>query len=316
MSLILKMIQAFPRGRSTEELLVLVGASFSHDKRLAAIGELDSLFRDGLIDKGSDGRWRAKTKGLNRGEERGSDLRARSPVSSGDIIHAASAAFHSEPIVTETFETDGEGPLGIEPQALLRYWRSALRADPRGATTQVLDKHGIEWSLISGRGPIAPDDGRASVISIDLDAINPAFREAIVRREGHENALAVGWPIAVGRRGGVPLFQPVGMFAAAWSREGERLVLTVDADDVLVNPDWVKSAARASGWPCTNLDGSAGLGKKLHGRLGRGSERRACLGRDNRQPRCPGVYPQTAGSSLWDGGVARQCSLRRNANDP
>lgn len=253
MSLILKMIQAFPRGRSTEELLVLVGASFSHDKRLAAIGELDSLFRDGLIDKGSDGRWRAKTKGLNRGEERGSDLRARIPGSSGDIIHAASAAFHSEPIVTETFETDGEGPLGIEPQALLRYWRSALRADPRGATTQVFDKHGIEWSLISGRGPIAHDDGRASVISIDLDAINPAFREALVRREGHENALAVGWPIAVGCRGGVPLFQPVGMFAAAWSREGERLVLTVDADDVLVNPDWVKSAARASGWNRNDL---------------------------------------------------------------
>jgi energy-coupling factor transporter ATP-binding protein EcfA2 len=38
------------------------------------------------------------------------------------------------------------------------------------------------------------------------------------------------------------------MFAAAWKREGETLVLTVDADDVLVNPDWVKSAARASGW--------------------------------------------------------------------
>ncbi|VVT32202.1 putative DNA helicase [Roseovarius sp. EC-SD190] len=54
--------------------------------------------------------------------------------------------------------------------------------------------------------------------------------------------------MAVNRRGGVPIFQPVGMFAAAWKREGETLVLTVDADDVLVNPDWVKSAARASGW--------------------------------------------------------------------
>jgi very-short-patch-repair endonuclease len=54
--------------------------------------------------------------------------------------------------------------------------------------------------------------------------------------------------MAVNRRGGVPIFQPVGMFAAAWKREGETLLLTVDADDVLVNPDWVKSAARASGW--------------------------------------------------------------------
>jgi len=43
MSLVLKMVRAFPRGRTTEELLVLVGAGFSHDKRLAAIGELNSL---------------------------------------------------------------------------------------------------------------------------------------------------------------------------------------------------------------------------------------------------------------------------------
>ena len=38
------------------------------------------------------------------------------------------------------------------------------------------------------------------------------------------------------------------MFTAAWKREAETLVLTVDANDVLVNPDWVRSAARASGW--------------------------------------------------------------------
>ena len=141
----------------------------------------------------------------------------------------------------------------LDPQALLRYWRSALRADPRGATTQVLDKHGIEWSLVSGRGPVIPDEDQRLRISIKLEALDPAFQEALVRREGHENALAVGWPMAVGRHGGVPIFQPVGMFTAAWKREGETLVLTVDADDVLVNPDWVKSAARASGWNRNDL---------------------------------------------------------------
>ncbi len=62
--------------------------------------------------------------------------------------------------------------------------------------------------------------------------------------------------MAVNRRGGVPIFQPVGMFAAAWKREGKTLVLTVDADDILVNPDWVKTAARASGW---NRDDLANL---------------------------------------------------------
>ncbi|VVT31682.1 putative DNA helicase [Roseovarius sp. EC-HK134] len=112
----------------------------------------------------------------------------------------------------------------------------------------MLDTHGIEWSLISGRGPVSPGESGCLRISIDLATIAPAFQEALIRREGNENALAIGWPMAVNRRGGVPIFQPVGMFAAAWKREGETLVLTVDADDVLVNPDWVKSAARASGW--------------------------------------------------------------------
>jgi len=253
MSLVLKMVQAFPRGRTTEELLVLVGAGFSHDKRLAAIGELDSLFRDGLVEKDRDGRWRAKTKISGLEKERTSNPTLRNSASSGDIIYAANASFISEPLASEPSDADEEVSVNPDPHALLRYWRSALRADPRGATTQVLDKHGVEWSLISGRGPIGPEAGHALRISIDFDAIDPGFQEALIRREGHENALAIGWPIAVGRRGGVPVFQPVGMFAAAWIREGERLVLTVDADDVLVNPDWVKNAARASGWNRSDL---------------------------------------------------------------
>ena len=56
MSVILKTVRAFPRGRTSEEILVLIGASFSHDKRLAAIAELEELVRDGHIEKGRDGR--------------------------------------------------------------------------------------------------------------------------------------------------------------------------------------------------------------------------------------------------------------------
>lgn len=242
------MVRAFPRGRTTEELLVLVGASFSHDKRLAAIAELDQLLHDGLVEKGHDGRWRSKREAL---VEHGRSAGGTDPVrgiTSADIIHAAAATFSLEPLASEQFDADDIEDEHLDPQALLRYWRSALRADPRGATTQVLDTHGIEWSLISGRGPVSPGESGCLRISIDLATIAPAFQEALIRREGNENALAIGWPMAVNRRGGVPIFQPVGMFAAAWKREGEALVLTVDADDVLVNPDWVKSAARASGW--------------------------------------------------------------------
>ena len=253
MSLVLKTVRAFPRGRTTEELLVLVGAAFSHDKRLAAISELDRLLRDGLIVKGKDGRWSARADVFEPKLERVSAARGEEPGGIVDVVHAANAFFSSEPKAAELPDQEDENSDGLDPHALLRYWRSALRADPRGATTQVVDKHGIEWALISGRGPIAAEEGHARIISIEFEAINPVFREALVRREGHENALAVGWPMAVGRHGGVPVFQPVGMFAATWDRKDNSLILKIGVDDVLVNPDWVKSAARSSGWKRDDL---------------------------------------------------------------
>ena len=253
MSLVLKMVRAFPRGRTTEELLVLVGASFSHDKRVAAIAELDQLMRDGHVEKQRDGRWRAKCADLAEFGKTPALGGQKIAADAENVINATPATFVEEPITSEPFDAEEPDQEKLDPQAVLRYWRSALRADPRGATTQVLDKHGIEWSLVSGRGPVIPGEDQRLRILIKLEALDPAFQEALVRREGHDNALAVGWPMAVSRRGGVPIFQPVGMFTAAWKREGETLALTVDADDVLVNPDWVKSAARASGWNRNDL---------------------------------------------------------------
>ncbi|MCJ7872108.1 AAA domain-containing protein [Phaeobacter sp. J2-8] len=253
MSLVLNTVRAFPRGRTTEELLVLLGASFSHDKRLAAVAELDQLMRDGLVEKARDGRWRAKRAVLTNGARNLPARGAKTAASEQEILHAAAANFASLPVADETLDTEDLAEPVIDPQALLRYWRSALRADPRGATTQVLDKHGIEWTLISGRGPVLPNEGQRLRISISLAALDPGFQEALIRREGNENALAVGWPMAISRRGGLPIFQPVGMLAASWTREGESLVLSVDANDVLVNPDWVKGAARLSGWKKDDL---------------------------------------------------------------
>lgn len=246
MSLILKTIFAFPRGRTTEELLVLVGAGFSHDKRVAALAELEEHARNGLIERGRDGRWRQCHARPTVGTGQTADRFTPKNALTSDVLVAASASFvlHTVAGEDEGVETETR----IAPAALLRYWRSALRADPRGATTQVADKHGVEWALISGRGPLVPGADQALTVNLALEAINPAFREALVRREGNENALAIGWPMSVARNGGVPVFRPVGLFAARWERRNGKLVLEVDADDVLVNPDWVRAAARTTGW--------------------------------------------------------------------
>ena len=146
------MVRAFPRGRTTEELLVLVGAGFSHDKRLATIAELNQLLQDGLVEKAHDGRWRAERLNLAAGAPSGVGTGLQKDAGSETVIHAAAATFVSEPLPGVQFDAENSGEESVDAQALLRYWRSALRADPRGAITQVVDKHGIEWSLISGQG--------------------------------------------------------------------------------------------------------------------------------------------------------------------
>jgi len=251
MSLILKTISAFPRGRTTEEILVLVGAGFAPNKRVAALAELEELARGGMIERGRDGKWRQRQVILAAPSTKGSNGTVANPFGSSELLMAASANFTLVPTQQEEAATDGATQFA--PSALLQYWRSALRADPRGATTQVTDKHGIEWSLISGRGPIVPGPDQTLKVTIALDALTPTFREAIARREGNENALAIGWPMAVGRDGGIPVFRPVGLFAARWERRDGSLMLEVDADDVLVNPDWIRAAARSTGWKRESL---------------------------------------------------------------
>lgn len=250
MSLLLRTVESLPSGRTTEELLILIGAGFSHNKRLAALAELDDLQRDGRILKGRDGRWRAAVQNkAQKPDAVAAPSKAGPEAAVGDLV-AAPARFSRSPVGKQNRlrSSPDEGSATLDHQALLRYWRSALRADPRGATTQVADTHGVEWVLVSGRGPIAPEEGETLTITVNLEALPSSFREALVRREGHENAMAIGWPMAVTRVRGVPAFLPVGLLSASWERRETDLVLTVDAPDVLVNPDWLRDAARQTGW--------------------------------------------------------------------
>ncbi len=254
MSRVLSTIKSFPRGRTTEELLVLVGAGFSHDKRLAAISELDELLRDRRVFKARDGKWRAvREQPAEQGNGSPQPVPGPQGVQAEELI-AAPARFARTPRHTDVdLGAEEDVSAELDPGAMLRYWRSALRADPRGATTQVPDLHGVEWTLISGSGPVTPQENEVLTLGVAPDVLPPSFREALVRREGNENALAIGWPLAVTRSRGVPALQPVGLLSARWERNGQELVLHVDSDDVLVNPDWLRDAARRSGWNVSAL---------------------------------------------------------------
>ncbi|MCY3981673.1 MAG: AAA family ATPase [Alphaproteobacteria bacterium] len=90
-------------------------------------------------------------------------------------------------------------------------------------------------------------------IIIDLEQLQGDLRQKLSRDAAEENALALGWPIAILSRHGAPSVVPVGLVAATWSRNQSHLVLRLSADDVLVNPDWVNSTARSIGWKAADL---------------------------------------------------------------
>lgn len=257
MSLLLNTIKAFPRGRRLEELLILLDCSFDDVKRQRIQGELTELVREGAVFKGRDGKWRPivqpaipiRKEGDALNGDKASEIASLTEV---QVLTAARADFRSEALPEELDENlyQEDKP---DPNALLRYWRAALQADPRGSVTQAEDLHGTSWHLICGSGPVSPQQNHKRKLSIELDALQPEFRQALVRREANEKSFAIGWPLAVGRKSGMPVIWPVGMLVADWQRTETHLEIFISTDEVLINPDWLKGTARATGWSASEL---------------------------------------------------------------
>jgi hypothetical protein len=253
MSVVRRTIEAFPRGRTTEELLVLLGASFDDSKKRSIVSELQALATSGVVRLERNGRWKpvAVLHSAMKNPTGGSSTSMERPGE--DLLFAVSATIGTERKPADA-EADDDGALvPIDPNALLRYWRSALRSDPRGAITQTPDRHGSQWILATGTGPLTPDEEARRVITFSLDSLPAEFRQALLRREANEMTLAVGWPVMVGRKAGAPAIWPVGLLAAEWSRTDATLRVVIEADDVLVNPDWLDAAARTAGWQKSEL---------------------------------------------------------------
>ena len=265
MSDVLKMIENFPRGCSARSLMRLRDIDLLPRERLALLREIDVLARENLIELGRDGKWRAKSRRpvVSSAELSGSQSGVSRDV--GDPLLAAPARFGQIPVQRDTPGPENETVGKPNPQALLRYYRSALRADPRGALTQSPDRHGSAFQLVAGTGRWWGGEESLGEMRLQLDQLPSGFREALSKREANENTLAVGWPLAVGRKSGAPAIRPVGLLAAEWQRKDGALTVTIETDDVLVNPDWIKAAARSTSWTEAGLNqifltsGGAGL---------------------------------------------------------
>ena len=266
MSLLLKTITAFPRGRTTTELIALLDVAFDAARREAIRRELAELQANGLVSLGSDNRWRTlhRPAHLASSPARDSDHYTDSEV---EQLIATRATFVTRPLAVDAHvdKNQDESETKFDPHSLLRYYKSALQYDPRGALTQTTERHGETFQLLAGEGTLFSDANEEVVVQIRTDDLPGAFREAMIRRDSQENGVALGWPLHVGSRYGAPAIRPVGLLAAVWSRSGDTIELRVETNDVLVNPDWVRATARLTPWSRKDLqvlfqtDGGSGL---------------------------------------------------------
>lgn len=225
--------------------MALLDVDFESKKRQALLSELDELSKNGRISLGRDGRWRASPTQPKITLYNPSSRHPPSVIV--NVLTAAPATFRESPLLDEDQAPEADPTGKIDPAALLRYWRAALRSDPRGAITETDERHGISWHLVTGVGPLVAAEQNRLTITLKTDDLVPAFRQTLLSRAANEQALALGWPMAVGSKNGAPAIWPVGLLSVVWERIGTDLTLTLDARAVLVNPDWVRGGARDAG---------------------------------------------------------------------
>ncbi len=272
---VLKLIEDFPMGRTSRQLFRLLDIEHSSRDKTEINRELRRLLADELIELGADRKWRARSRRPSSAGEAVSKSSLGVLGETGSLV-AASAHFHQKlkagsGLLNDEAENISDAP---KPASLIRYYKAALRSDPRGAIKQAEDRHGTAFQLISGSGSWWSSESHTGEIRASLDSLPDSFRQALQKRTAEDQAMAIGWPIAIVREAGVPRIIPVGLFAATWERSEEELVLKLETDDVLINPDWIKSAARSAGWTTSALEevfsalGAVGLARdEFRGRL-------------------------------------------------
>ena len=247
-----KVLAASPEGRTVRELRLLLDNASVRTSRTDIVDALDELQRQGLVSLDRAHRWRARPRRSPRqtsaagyrGSEDGPDatpLVLRAAPARVEQRHESAAP----PVDEETPAAEARPPF----DALMRYYAATQRADPRGATTQFADRHGVQFQLVRPRGSWWSPESR---LVVELADLPDAFREALARRD--PDAIALGYPLAVAEKDGVSSLLPVGLLSAGVRRDEGRLELRPRADDIALNPDWVLAAARASPWSKTALE--------------------------------------------------------------
>jgi very-short-patch-repair endonuclease len=242
MTLLLRTIQSYPRGKLAEELIFLLDKDCDPHKRISVFSELTELERQDLICRDKNGKWRGRYHNAVSSyfEQKGTDGQGL------DAIPGTFAELSHSDLEGSVTEVSGE----IDLKKLLGYFKVAVRSDPRGAMGTIPESHSTKWQLISGGLPQFSSESEMQNIRLEvrLDQLPGTFRQALMRREETDKSITLGWPICTGIDRSAPKIWPVGLFSGQYERNDTHLYIEFDLQNIFVNPLWARENHRSIGW--------------------------------------------------------------------
>ena len=258
MSLLLRTIKSYPKGKLAEELIYLLDKDCDPHKRISVFAELTELEQQNLVFRDSEGKWRGKFKTLNEDGQEKPD-----PTEEGSL-EAVPGRFQN---MTETPTNIEAADAHSNPdiKRLLNYFKMAVRADPRGALGAIPETHGTKWQLITGSLPQFLGDVETQLVklSIRLEDLPGTFRQALLKREESDKSITLGWPICTGVDRSAPKVWPVGLFSGQYERTDTELLIEFDLQNLFVNPLWARENHRNIGWTQKQLQDLFQIGSAL-----------------------------------------------------
>ena len=207
MSTILRTIKGFPKGKLAEELIFLIDRDCDKQRRVSFYSELRELEQQSLIFRDSNGRWRARYF-----VEQSSSENVEKKEGEQDLLNAVPG--HFEEVNPQPSETELENqPSQAKFTDIIKYFKSSVRADPRGSLGAIPETHNTKWQLIYGSLPVLTEDEDNLTVRLSLELTNlpDTFRQALMRREANDQSISLGWPIQSGQDRSAPKLWPVGL---------------------------------------------------------------------------------------------------------
>ena len=240
---ILGILQLFPRGLDDKTLrwrLMRAGVRWQAEDMLAA---LTRLTRSGLVQR-TGGRWHAAELRARVGQSSAMKTGAVA-AEEADIpemlraVPGRTTEARESPVSFEEVPPAGRENRLPDARALLSYYASTQRLDPRGQVIRYADEHAEKWQLFTTAGEWWTE----ARIEVEAAHLPGGFRSALAR-EGREGFAALGWPVHARADGGQTMFAPALLVPVRWELSDRQLIVSVANAMPVVNPEWARIIRR------------------------------------------------------------------------